>query len=132
MTATYPAVVPLLRTYLLGLPAFSGLTIASRIPSPRPDEWLQVRLVSSQQLRPVRTSERVDVYAWALDEGAAWDLGDAARVAIHALAKTSTLGPFCYRVEETLGLKPSDDLPTGVPRTWATYAIRLGNAAAIA
>lgn len=132
MTATYPAVVPLLRTYLLGLPAFTGLTIASRVPDPRPTRWLQVRLVSSQQLRPVRTSERVDVYAWALTEGDAWDLGDAARTAIHALAKTSLLGPVCYRVEETLGLKPSDDPSTGVPRTWATYALRLRNSAAIA
>lgn len=129
---TYPDSVALVRTYLLTLPAFTGMTIASRVPAPRPARWLQLRLVTSQQQRPVRTGERLDVYAWGADEVDAFALGDAARAAIHSLAKTSLLGVPCYRVEETLGLKPSDDLETGAARTWATYALTLRADAAIA
>lgn len=117
----YPDIVGLLRTYLL--PIVAPLQIASRVPDPRPDDWVQLRRIGGPQQRPVRDRPNVDVFAWALTDPAAEQLGDLLRRSIHALAGTTLLGPMVYRVDEVLGPRSLDDELTGRPRVWATYSI---------
>lgn len=118
----YADVLALVIAYLDGLHA---VPVASRVPDPRPAEWIQVRHVGGTQLRPVRDVVRLDVFYWhnGGDE-AAMAGGQTVRAEIHAFAKTSAIGVMCYRVEETLGPRPIDDVPlTGASRSWATYAL---------
>lgn len=117
----YPDVVALLRSYLL--PLVTPRPVSSRIPDPRPTEWVQIRRVGGTQARPVRDRPNVDVFAWALTDPEAWDLADLLRRSIHALANSTLLGPTVYVVNETLGPRQLDDELTGSPRVWATYAI---------
>lgn len=117
----YPDVIDLLRDYLL--PVVSPRQVASRIPDPRPDEWVQLRRVGGVQRRPVRDAPNVDVFCWALTDPAAWELADLVRRSIHSLAGTATLGLVVYRVQEMLGPTSTDDPLTGTPRVWATYTI---------
>jgi hypothetical protein len=116
----YPDIVSLLRAYLLPI---VSVPIASRVPSPRPPRWLQLRRGGGAQLRPVRDQPRVDVLAWDDDDPGAWSLAEAVRRSIHALAATTLLGPTVYRVDETMGPRQLDDDETGSPRVWATYSI---------
>lgn len=126
----YPDPVALLKPYLDGL---HSVPVSSRVPTPRPAEWIQVRLVGGAQLRPVRDVARVDVFYWAATEPEAATGAELVRRQIHALAKTSTLGGVvCYRVEETLRPRPVDDPLTGGIRYWATYALTLRAEDAIA
>lgn len=118
---SYPDVVALLRTYLL--PIVTPTQVVSRIPHPRPDELVQIRRVGGTELRPIRDKPRVDVFAWAATEPDATALADQLRVAIHALAATTLLGPPVYRVDEFLGPRMDDDPLTGRPRVWATYTL---------
>jgi len=119
----YADVLALVIIYLDGL---HTVPVASRVPDPRPAEWIQVRHVGGTQLRPVRDVVRLDVFYWDNDgDAAAMTGGQTVRGQIHALAGTSTLGVVCYRVDETLGPRPNDDPLTGAPRSWATYALRV-------
>lgn len=118
----YPDIVALLRTYLLPI---VSVPIASRVPDPRPDVWLQIRRVGGAQQRPVRDQPRVDVLAWDDDDPGAWALAELVRRSVHALAGTTTLGPTVYRVDETLGPRQFDDPLTGAARVMATYSISI-------
>lgn len=99
------------------------LTVASRVPSTRPSEWIQVREVGGAQARPVRDSVRVDIFYWHTSEVSAMAGAQLVRTEIHALAGTSTLGVTCYRVDEVLRPRPLDDELSGSPRGWATYTL---------
>lgn len=116
----YPDIVAMLRAYLLPIMA---TPVASRVPDPRPAEWVQIRRIGGTQLRPVRDRPHVDVWAWAQTDPVAWQLADLLRRSIHALAGTTLLGMPVYRVDEILGPRSFDDPETGSPRIWATYAL---------
>lgn len=124
----YPDAVALVITYLDGLHA---IPVASRVPSPAPSEWIQVRQVSGTDLRPVRDLVTLDVFCWSTTEPAAKTLGMTVRSEVHAVARTSTLGVICYRVDEVLQRQIDDPL-TGVPGWWATYSLTLRADSAIA
>lgn len=120
-----PDILALLRTYLDGATAVD-VKVATRVPSPRPGKLVQLRLIGWPKMPPVRRVARVDVFAWGADVGDeidAMSLGITVMGLVNALARTTTLGVEVYRVEETLGLRQSDDPATGIPRAWATYAI---------
>jgi hypothetical protein len=119
----YPDIISLLRTYLLAAPVSLGVTVASRVPDPRPTQWLQLRRVGGTQQRPVRDQPRIDAIVWDDDEPGAWTLADKVRRAIHDLAGTTKLGPMVYRVDEFLGPTFSDDTVAGAVRVMATYSI---------
>lgn len=116
----YPDALALLRTYLL--PIVTPRPVAARVDDPRAQEWVQLRLVNTSQLKPVRVRPRLDIYAWAATETAAWTLGELVYRSVHALAGTTLLGPMCYEVEEFLGPRQSVDPLTGTPRIWMTLA----------
>lgn len=116
----YTDITALLRTYLDGL---HSVPVSSRVPSPRPAEWIQIREVGGAQLRPVREAVRIDVFYWHTSEVSAMAGAQTVRLQIHALAKTSTLGVVCYRVDEVMRPRPIDDPLSGSPRGWATYTL---------
>lgn len=124
---TYPDVVALVVTYLDGLHA---VPVATRIPSPRPAEFIQVRQVGGAWEPPVRDTVRLDVFYWAATEPAAFTGAELVRRELHALAGTSTLSVVCYRVDETLAPRQWDDPLIGTPGRWATYSllVRANNA----
>lgn len=116
----YPDALDLVRDYLL--PLVAPRPVASRVPDPRPTEWVQYRLVGTSQVRPVRVRPRIDFFAWAATDVDAWTLGELVYRSVHALAGTTLLGIQCYRVEELLGPRQLDDPATGSPRIWMTLA----------
>jgi hypothetical protein len=123
MTMAYPDAVALIIAYLDSLHA---VPVVSRTPSPRPDEWIQVRHIGGAELRPVRDEPRLDVFYWAADEPAAAVGGELVRRELHALAKTSLLGVQCYRVDEVMAPRQFDDpLVTDSYARWATYTLTL-------
>lgn len=118
---SYPDAVALTVAYLDGL---HSVPVASRVPNPRPGEWVQVRQVGGAELPPVRDVARLDVFYWAATEPAAKTGGMTVRGELHALAGTTVSGVLIYRVEETLQ-RQTDDPLTGTPGWWATYAITM-------
>jgi len=119
----YPDAVGLVIARLQAL--HPTLTVASRVPDPRPAEWIQVRQIGGAELRPVRDQPRLDVFYWAADEPATAAGGEQVRRELHALAKTSTLGVVCYRVDEVMAPRQWDDPLTGAPARWATYTLTI-------
>lgn len=119
----YPDAVGLVIAYLA--PLHVGKTVASRVPSNRPAEWIQVRQVGGAGMPPVRDVVRLDVFYWAADEPTAKAGGLLVRGEIQALARTSTLGVPCYRVEETLQRQWDDPLVENNYAWWASYALTL-------
>lgn len=116
----YPDALALLVTYLDGL---FTTQVASRVPSPRPTELIQIRQVGGAQVRPVRDRTVLDVFCWAATDPAAWAIAEPVRRAILGLGGTNALGVMCYRAEEFLSPRQFDDAETGSPRYWATYAL---------
>lgn len=106
------------------LRALLGVPVVTRVPDPRPAEFVQVRRVGGTA-ELVWDRPRIDVFAWAPDDEIAHDLGMAARAALHDLQGTSVLGVPCYQVEEFLGPRRADDEPTGTPRIWLTLDLSL-------
>lgn len=118
---TYPDVEELVIGYLLPIVAVPVLT---RVPRTRPARWVQVRRVGGLD-DVVRDRPRLDVFAWAADDGATRDLLMSVRSAIHAVEGTTLLGVACYGVEEFLGPTRADDRETGTPRMWMTVQLSL-------
>lgn len=118
---TYPDVEKLLVDYFGPL---VDVPVHTRVPRVRPVTWLQVRRVGGLN-DVVRDRPRVDLIAWARDDGAALDLCMAARSAVHALQGTTVLGVACYRVEEFLGPTRRDDIDSGAARMWMTAQLSL-------
>ena len=117
----YPDVLDLVRDYLAT--AYSPTPVVTRIPSPRPATFIQIRHAGGTDLRPVRDRARLDVFSWDASEVEAQTLGLQVRASMHALAGTSGLGIMCYRVDEFLSPRPLEDLDSGASRSWATYSI---------
>lgn len=115
----YPDALALMKAYLDPLVT---PPVCARVPDPRPDSFVTMRLVNTSRLTPVRVRPRIDFYAWAKTDSDAWTLGELVYRSVHALAGTTLLGPTCYAVEEFLGPRQADDTLTGTPRIWMTLA----------
>ncbi|TMS00189.1 hypothetical protein [Nonomuraea basaltis] len=118
---SYPDAEDLLIDYLQPI---VGVPVRTRVPRTRPDVWLHVRRSGGVD-DVVRDRPRLDVFAWAPDDGATRDLLTTARSAIHDLKGTTLLGVTCYQVEEFLGPTRADDRETGTPRMWMTVQLSL-------
>lgn len=118
MSFTDPVAV-LRRVLADGLP----VEVSTRVPDPRPVEFVQVRRVGGAAEMPVRESVRVDVWAWAATEPRAQWLASEARRLVWDLQGRTVDGMTCYRVGEFLGPRMFDDPETGTPRSWATYEV---------
>lgn len=118
-------ILGLLKSYLDGATA-SDVTVATRVPDPRPAKLVQLRLIGWPKQPPVRRIARVAIDAWGADvtdEEGAMALGITVRGLINALIGTTTLGVPVYRVEESAGLHQSEDPQSHIPQGSATYAI---------
>lgn len=119
-------ITALLVSYLDGATA-SDVTVATRVPDPRPAKLVQPRLVSWPKLPPVRRIARFAVDCWGPDVGyetEAMTLGITVRGLINALYGTALLGGLMvYRIEETAGLHPDEDPQSHVAQAAALYAI---------
>lgn len=120
MTA-YPDAELLLVDYLAPI---VGKPVHTRVPRTPPTEWLQVRRIGGPN-DLVRDRPRLDLIAWAADDGSAHDLCMGARSAVHNLEGTALLGVACYRVEEFMGPARRDDPTTGASRMWMTVQLSL-------
>lgn len=120
---TWPDAVGLVVAYLDA--ALTPTAVSSRVPNPRPGEFVQVRRVGGPADPPVRDRPRLDVFAWAPTDPDAMDLAYTVRELLWLLPGTDLLGPVVYRIEETLGPRQDDDDTTGTPRVWATYSLTL-------
>lgn len=118
---SYPDVEALLVDYLAPV---VDVPVRTRVPRERPAAWLQVRRSGGVD-DVARDRPRIDVFAWASDDGATQDLLATARSAVHDLVGTTLLGPACYGVEEFLGPTRADDRETGTPRMWMTVQLSL-------
>lgn len=117
---TVPDATALVIAYLDGLHG----TVVSAVPDPRPSEFIQVRRVGGAGLPPVRDVARLDIFCWSTTGPAAMTLGGLVRAEMFALARSTTLGIACYRVEESL-FRQFDDPEISIPRSWGTYALTL-------
>lgn len=113
--------------YLDGVTA-SDVTVATRVPDPRPAKLVQVRLVSWPKLPPVRRVARLAVTCWGADvgdEAGAMALGITVRDQIEALFGTELLGTglTVSRIEEAAALSQDEDTQTHTPQASAIYAI---------
>ncbi|MFB4265303.1 hypothetical protein [Nonomuraea sp. GTA35] len=117
----YPDAEDLLIAYLEPI---VDVPVHTRVPRNRPPKWLQVRRSGGVQ-DVVRDRPRIDVFAWAADDGQTHDLLKVARSAIYDLRGTTLLGLACYEVEEFLGPTRGDDRETGTPRMWMTMQLSL-------
>jgi hypothetical protein len=118
---TLPNVTALLVAYLD--PILDPIKVASRVPTDRPVELLQVRRVGGRGLPPVRDVARIDIFAWAATEPRAEEIGGTARSAVWALAGTDLAGVAVYTISEVLGPRLDDDEETGTHRSWTTIDV---------
>ncbi len=120
---TWPDAVGLVVAYLDQ--ALTPTPVSSRVPKPRPDEFVQVRRVGGSATPPVRDQPRLDVFTWAPTDPEAMALAHAVREALWALAGNDLLGVTVYDITEFLGPRQDDDDVTGTPRVWATYSLTI-------
>lgn len=106
-------------------PIVDPIPVASRVPDPRPDEFVQVRKTGGAAAPPVREIVRLDVHTWGVDDPAAYDLALTVRTAMWALGATDLLGVTVYQVGEFLAPRLLDDPESGTSRAWATYDLTI-------
>lgn len=97
--------------------------VVSRIPNPRPAEFIRVSRVGGTRRNQVTDAGLVVVEAWATSEADAADLGEAARSLVHSLEQTTVGGYWVRRVREIGGLQSYPDGPTNTPRYQFTAQI---------
>lgn len=112
----FPEIVTDLIDYLG--PVDGTVTVHSRIPNPRPAEFVMIRRFGGIAGEPVRDMPRLDVQAWAVTEPRARELLTIVRSRIWALAGSNTLGYMVYKVSEFMGPTDRTDPETGLPFAW--------------
>lgn len=118
----FPDPVALTVAYLA--PIVDPTPVSSRVPDPRPAQFVQVRRVGGTPQPPVQDRARLDVRCWAPEEPDAMDLALTVRAAVWALSGTTLLGGVpVYSIDELLSPRQDDDDLTGTPRVWATYTL---------
>ncbi|SFK73049.1 hypothetical protein [Streptomyces pini] len=112
----FPDAVQLVAAYLREQLAERGdpVPVVSRVPSPRPAQFVRVERVGGTQLDRITDRPRLDIACWAPDEGAAADLVQVVRALVHAIP--GWRGAAAYDVVEMGGPNLSPDPESGVPR----------------
>jgi len=120
MPTNFPDVVPLLIGYLN-----TSMTplVASRVPDPRPEQWVQVRRNGGVKLI-VRDQAIITFTVWdAVDEDRCFTNLKTTRSLVHDLQGTATLGPMVYRVQEITGPMDDNDEQSGDHLKWFSAAL---------
>lgn len=99
-----PDAVAVVTAYLRGALKMHGraVPVVSRVPSPRPREFVRVQRVGGTQQTPVSDRPRLDIHCWAESESSASDLAALSRGLVGAMPGVRG-GVTVYRVQEVGG-----------------------------
>lgn len=99
-----PDAVAVVTGYLRGALRAAGRPVAvvSRIPTPRPSEFVRVQRIGGTQQTPVSDRPRLDIHCWAESESAAHDLAALSRALLGNIPGVRD-GVTVYRVSEVGG-----------------------------
>ncbi|MFF2543994.1 hypothetical protein ACFVUY_15665 [Kitasatospora sp. NPDC058063] len=89
--------------------------VVSRIPSPRPAEFVRVERVGGTRATVVSDRPRLDIHAWAATESAAHDLAALVRAVLSFIPGVRD-EVTVYRITEVGGLMWLPDDQSGSPR----------------
>ncbi|MFI8263680.1 hypothetical protein [Streptomyces sp. NPDC085665] len=112
-----PDAVAVVTAYLRATLAAAGrpVPVVSRIPSPRPPEFVRVERLGGVQQTPVSDRPRLDIHCWAESEYQAHDLAALTRALISGIPGVRD-EVTVYRVAEVGGLQWLPDDQSGSPR----------------
>lgn len=123
IVARFPDPIPLVRAHLLA--ALPGTPIVSRVPNPRPAQFVQLMHTGGSRATLAHQDSHVTVLCWATDPVAAFDLAADAYAALDD-AELAT-GAYVPRGDDggfVGGIARLDDLDTGTPRYQFTAVVR--------
>lgn len=116
---SFADVVALVIGYLT--PVVDPVPISSRVPKPRPDEFVRIRKIGGVPPGAFRETARLDVFTWAPQEPRAYEIANQIQSALFKLKGSNALGIPSYSMAPVLSPRTFDDPETGTPRVWATY-----------
>lgn len=128
----FPDAITIVGTRLrVGLPDNGfDLEVHTRVPNPRPDEWVRVDRAGGVKANLVTDAATVIVEAWAQTEPRAHAIAQMCRALIHAMEGTTQSGVPVYRVGELAGPTTLPDPESGQPRATQTLQVNLRGFAA--
>lgn len=110
-----------------------GIRVSTRVPNPRPEEFIQLRrqggnagLTDVETSRVMQDQSLLDLYVWAPDESQCWQIASSLRNVLMTLPSSGVLTAPVYKVSEVMGPTTTDDTIAGVtdsPRLWMSYSI---------
>lgn len=116
----FPDVEAALVAHLGGLLA---VPVSTKVPNPRPSEFVRLRRVGGTRRDLVTESALVVFECWADDTVAASDLGRLTLAHVHEMPDVEVAGAVIRRVVEVGGLQEYPDPETGSPRYQFTVQI---------
>lgn len=100
-----------------------GVETTTKVPNPRPDEFILVRRVGGTKRDQVIDDASLAIEAWSTTEAEAHDLLQLARAHLHASVGVSIDGQTIYRVQEFAGPASLPDPLSQTPRYTLTAAV---------
>lgn len=116
----FPDIEAVLVTHLEPL---VGVPVSTRVPNPRPDEFVRLHRVGGVRRDLVTESPMVLVEAYAATSTRARDLGALALRHVHVMPDTDVEGAVIRRIREVGGLQSFPDPETDDPRYQFTVQI---------
>ncbi|OUD02569.1 hypothetical protein [Streptomyces swartbergensis] len=112
----FPDAAEIVATYLREALAAAGfpVRVGTRVPNPRPDEFVRLKRIGGARLDVVTDRPRLDVHCWGADDERAHDLTQITRALL--LAIPGWHGAAAYDVAEVGGPNELPDPETSSPR----------------
>lgn len=124
----FPDAVALVTGYLDDL---FGIHVGSRVPDPRPSEFVTVRRGGGVRHDLVVDAAQLLIESWADQPETAHDNAQIVRAYLHALAGQVVDGVTVYRVEELSGLADLPDPLSNQPRIVFTVLVHVRGSVAV-
>ena len=102
-----------------------GVPVSTKVPNPRPNEFVKVTRVGGSKVRLNADSATLVFECWGATTISASDLGRMARAYVHAMPGNDVNGKWVYKVTEVGGLAFFPDPNTDLPRYQFTVSIDL-------
>lgn len=107
----------------------AGVTVSTKVPSPRPNKLIKVTRVGGSKLRLNADSPMLTFECWAATSIEASDLCRLARAYVDAMAGEKINGVWVFKVREVGGPAYFPDPDTDLPRYQFSVAIDTKGAA---
>jgi hypothetical protein len=119
----FPDAVDIVRTYLREQLLARGLDVPvrTRVPDPRPPQFVRIERVGGSQLDRVTDRPRLDVECWGPDEGTLADLVKVVRALVFAIP--GWRGAVAYDVVDVGGPNTAPDPESG--QESASFAVEV-------